>query len=554
MGEFRFEVDATLNMSKIKSQLDSLKGKKIDVDLTVANTDKLEKLRSDLKSIKNTNVKVNVNSDGGKLKQISSELKAVKGKNIKVGVDSSGVKQAQADFTKLNTLLTEINQKRVRVEGLDTAKDKSQIDALKTSINSLEKEYDELYAKTNKSLSDSQLDKLGASAKKAERNISETKARVQDLENSAKSVGKAFTSLDASMGSNKVETYLKTNTKLSKELKASFEGVGQAYKTAMANNDFSKIGDINKEFALLKSTASARGETGMSFFSNLKRGASQIFQFVGVYGIFQRAAQAAGDMARQVLAVDTAMTGLRKVSSASDNQITAYFDKAVISAKKYGSAVSDVINSTADWSRLGYGLKDAEELSDKTTLYQKVGDNMTQETASSSLISTLKGFQFDASEAGHIIDSFNEVGNKFAIGSDGIGESLRRSSASMAAAGNTMEQTIGLVTAANTVVQDPEVVGTAYKTISMRIRGATTELENAGLETDGMVESTTKLQEEMLALSGIDIMQDKDTFKSTYDILDELAYKWKDLTDIQQASVTELIAGMGIYLYVQKCA
>lgn len=77
----------------------------------------------------------------------------------------------------------------------------------------------------------------------------------------------------------------------------------------------------------------------------------------------------------------------------------------------------------------------------------------------------------------------------------------------------------------------------------MRIRNAKTELKDAGLETDGMVESTAKLREEVLALSGVDIMQDKNTFKSTYDILDELSAKWKDLTDVQQASLTELIAG-----------
>lgn len=72
---------------------------------------------------------------------------------------------------------------------------------------------------------------------------------------------------------------------------------------------------------------------------------------------------------------------------------------------------------------------------------------------------------------------------------------------------------------------------------------AKTELEDIGEDTDGMVESTAKLQEEMNALSGINIMKDKNTFKSTYQILDELADKWENLSDIQQASVTELIAG-----------
>jgi len=42
----------------------------------------------------------------------------------------------------------------------------------------------------------------------------------------------------------------------------------------------------------------------------------------------------------------------------------------------------------------------------------------------------------------------------------------------------------------------------------MRIRGAKTELEKANLETDGMVESTAKLQSEIKALSGVDIMKD----------------------------------------------
>ena len=77
----------------------------------------------------------------------------------------------------------------------------------------------------------------------------------------------------------------------------------------------------------------------------------------------------------------------------------------------------------------------------------------------------------------------------------------------------------------------------------MRIRAAKSELEDAGESTEGMAESTASLRAEMLALSGVDIMLDKNTFKSTYDIMDELSKKWKDLTDIQRATITELLAG-----------
>lgn len=77
----------------------------------------------------------------------------------------------------------------------------------------------------------------------------------------------------------------------------------------------------------------------------------------------------------------------------------------------------------------------------------------------------------------------------------------------------------------------------------MRIRGAKSELEEMGEDTEGMVDSTAKLREEILALSGVDIMENANEFKSTYKIMDELAAKWEDLSDIQQATITELIAG-----------
>ena len=74
----------------------------------------------------------------------------------------------------------------------------------------------------------------------------------------------------------------------------------------------------------------------------------------------------------------------------------------------------------------------------------------------------------------------------------------------------------------------------------MRIRGADTELQQAGLDTEGMAESTAKLRQEVMALSGVDIMKNENEFKSTYDVLDELSTKWANLTDIQQAKFLKL--------------
>ena len=58
-----------------------------------------------------------------------------------------------------------------------------------------------------------------------------------------------------------------------------------------------------------------------------------------------------------------------------------------------------------------------------------------------------------------IVDKFNNVGNNYAISSKGVGDALLRSAAAMRAANNTLDETIALATAANTIVQDPEKVG-----------------------------------------------------------------------------------------------
>lgn len=136
-----------------------------------------------------------------------------------------------------------------------------------------------------------------------------------------------------------------------------------------------------------------------------------IAQFFGAQDVLMYIQQAV----MAVKELDTQMTELRKVSNASGTALTDAFSKSAETAKDLGSTVTDVISSTADWSRLGYNLKDSEELARVTTLYQKVGDNIDSDTANQSMISTLQGFQLNPDQAERIVDEFNEVSNNFPI-------------------------------------------------------------------------------------------------------------------------------------------
>lgn len=80
----------------------------------------------------------------------------------------------------------------------------------------------------------------------------------------------------------------------------------------------------------------------------------------------------------------------------------------------------------------------------------------------------------------------------------------------------------------------------------MRLRSAKVDLEAMGEDSEGAAESVSSLRESILALTGqkVDILtEDEQSFKSTYQILKEISEVWNNLTDVNQASLLELIAG-----------
>ena len=51
---------------------------------------------------------------------------------------------------------------------------------------------------------------------------------------------------------------------------------------------------------------------------------------------------------------------------------------------------------------------------------------------------------------------------------------------------------------------------TTFKTLSARLRGAKTELEELGFEEEELAVTTSKLRDTILSMTGFDIMEDED--------------------------------------------
>ena len=248
---------------------------------------------------------------------------------------------------------------------------------------------------------------------------------------------------------------------------------------------------------------------------------------------------------QSVRELDLALTELKKVTDETEEAYDKFLDTAANTSARIGSTLSNMTSATAEFAKLGYDIATAASMAESALVYTNVGDNVDVETGSQSIISTLKAFGIEANNTMSIVDKFNEVGNNFAITTKGIGDALQVSASAMAAAGNSLDETIALTTAANTIVQNPNTVGTALKTLSLRIRGVKTELEEAGLETEGMAETTSQLQAKLKALTDgkVDIMIDANNFKNTTQILREMSAEWENMTDVEQAAALELLGG-----------
>lgn len=375
-------------------------------------------------------------------------------------------------------------------------------------------------------------------------NLDKYEKKIKDTINTVTNMSaseKGYSQLAGQKEIDKINKILRENSAMSSEAKAKIK----AYKQELiSGNPSVSLEKIHGEIMKIVNAEELAGRAGRSLkdifqTSRLHQMVAQVAGMFSFYDLINLGRQ----FASTVTDINTQITELAKVSEQSSKQIYADFDSYADIAKEVRGTISDTIAATADWSKNGYSIPDAKQSAEISQLYKNVGDGIDIDTANESLISTLKGFQLEADQAEHIVDVFNEVSNNESISSGGIGEALQRSAASFNAASTSLEKSVSLVTATNSVLQDPEKVGNMWRTVSARLRGSETELKEMGEDTDGLVTSTSKLQALVKGITGFDIMKDKDTYKDIYDIVLGIGEKWKDLSDIDRASLLEALAG-----------
>ena len=395
----------------------------------------------------------NVQSFALKIKEANKEvqtlsysLKQVDGKNMFV-LDGSNI-------TALKNAGTQIDQLEKKIRSLSDAwdfankqgkiSDNSSFENVSNGIKNLQEQLQSLREAAYVTSAD--LEKISDgiySSKKTQQNILFDSAQLQREKKSLESYLKKIKQIQQSL-----ESWQTRNPKMksSGEISSIFSDLEKLSK--LDTPDFDELDNVTNRITKVKDAAQQAGKTGATAFQNFKTKAQELGTYLASSMMFSYAAEGVKAMVNNVIELDTALTELKKTTEGSAESYAQFMTNAASIAQEVGTKVSDVVQSAAEWSRSGYGLNEVADLAKAATMYVNVSEYDNVSDATTALISVMKAYGIEASNVASILDVLNSVGNTTASTSRDLGEALQRSGSALSTAGNSLEESVGLIVAA----------------------------------------------------------------------------------------------------------
>ena len=232
---------------------------------------------------------------------------------------------------------------------------------------------------------------------------------------------KALNPGEGTIQANKIRTYLENNTKAAKDYGAALEDIAKKSESATTKGE---LQGANQDFKKIQSEISAKGLTGNSMFAEVKRGFSQIGQFVGVYGVLQSGMNKAQEMVQNTYDVDSAMTQLQMATGVSNDKAKDLMKTYSDMGHQLKATGTDVAASSTEWMKQGQSVEKSNKLAESSIKLSKVGE-LSSEDATKYLTSARKGYGITSAEDTlKIVDKMSSVDMASATDVGGLAEGM----------------------------------------------------------------------------------------------------------------------------------
>lgn len=315
--------------------------------------------------------------------------------------------------------------------------------------------------------------------------------------------------------------------------------ISKRYKTIKINLDVdtTSLNNATNSLNNCKQSITETGKAAQGTSQSIGDIVSKVTKFGAATLIINKFRQAIVDGYGAVKELDASVTEYRKVSELTDSQMGGFIDNARELGLTVARTADEMVEAATEFKKMGNDDSTSLELGRLATMFQNIADESVSAGDSASFInSQMKAFNFTANEAIHVLDAVNEVANNFAVSSGDISIALPKVASTMALAGNSFEETIGLLTAgAELIPNQASRIARGLRSITLNLQG----LNEDGEQVAGMAAS---MQEEFDKL-GISLLDEQGQIKSTYEIFSELAEIFPKLDKNTQTYYASLIGG-----------
>ena len=244
--------------------------------------------------------------------------------------------------------------------------------------------------------------------------------------------------------------------------------------------------------------------------------------------------------------LDDSLTKMQIATDKSHSSLKSFQKESFQIGKAIGVTSTNIQKSTTDFLKSGYQLEEAANLAKNVNLFANIAD-LDIDVSSKQLLSSIKtwGSEFNKETEAcmSIIDRFSKVGSSYALNMGSIGDAMERTADALKTGGNNLNESLGIVATGSLMQQDMDSIAKMLEIFALRLRGSKAELISMGAGIDGMASSSGKLRQEILALSGVDIMANDSTYKSTAAIIQEIGAVFDTLSAMDQSSLLTMLAG-----------
>lgn len=236
-----------------------------------------------------------------------------------------------------------------------------------------------------------------------------------------------------------------------------------------------------------------------------------------------------------VYELSNSLNEIRIVTNKSVDEVNklakSYNDLAIA----MGSTTSEITKSSVEYYRQGLNQEETNKRTEATIKYAKIS-NLAMEESTDIITASANATKRDVNQ---IIDVFALLGDSSASGADEVGRAMQKSAAAAEGAGVSFEKLAAWETTISSVTREAaENIGNSMKSMMVRYQ----QIREKGFNEEDA--TNLNMVTKALATVGIKAVDTQGNLRDFQDILDELAPRWKTLTDKQQDYIQTQMAGI----------